>query len=90
MDPNSAVCDIIAIMKYLSGDTAHLGDTVKLGDGASGKIVCSMDTSEYSAEYPRSEWGYLGRGVLIESPEVGLIHHLDSDPELTMIRRAKV
>jgi hypothetical protein len=76
-------------VRYSNGEIVHLGDTVKLWDGAIGKVVCSIDTSEYSEEYPKTEWEYLGSGVLVESPEAGLIHYLDSDPELTLIGRTR-
>lgn len=76
-------------MKYPSGAIAHLGDRVKLWDGAIGEVVCSIDTGEYSAKYTESEWGYLQRGVLVESPQAGLIHYLEPEPEMILIERIK-
>lgn len=44
---------------------------------AEGIVVCSLDTNKYSAEYPKSEWGYLRKGALIDSPQAGLIHYIN-------------
>ena len=64
---------------------AHLGDKVQLGEGVFGEVVCSLDTAEYSTTYPESEWSYLQRGILVESPQVGLIHYLEPTPEVTLL-----
>jgi hypothetical protein len=61
-------------MQYPGGGTVHLGDKVRLWEGAEGVVVCSLDTAEYSKEYPQSAWGYLERGILVLSLQIGLIH----------------
>lgn len=74
-------------MKYSSGEVANLGDKVALGDGASGEVVCSLDTGEFSSHFPRTEWAYLKRGVLINFPKYGLIHYQISEPDLELLER---
>jgi hypothetical protein len=41
-------------MKYPDGQEVRLGDKVKLGDDAEGVVVSSIDTGEYSEEYPEA------------------------------------
>lgn len=38
-------------MRYHDGQLAQLGDVVSLA-GMVGKVVCSIDTSQYSDDYP--------------------------------------
>ena len=52
-------------MKYADGQEARLGDKVRLSDGAEGMIVLSIDTDEYSPAYPKAQWDYLKRGVMV-------------------------
>jgi len=75
-------------MKYPSGEGARLGDNVRLWDGADGVVVCSLDTAEYSSEYPESQWSYLKSGVLILSPQVGLIHYIEPESSLALLERS--
>lgn len=63
----------------MDGQKIRVGDTVKLWEGCSGVVVCSMDDDEYTPEYPREEWSYLKTGVMIDSDQAGLIHY----PRLT-------
>jgi hypothetical protein len=50
-------------MKYADGQEVRLGDRVKLGQDDGGAVVASIDTGEYSAEHPESQWSYLKRGA---------------------------
>jgi hypothetical protein len=68
-------------MQYPDGQIARRGDKVRLWGGTVGTVVCSLDTDEFSDEYPRDQWDYLRRGVLIHSAQTGLIHYLE--PEAT-------
>ncbi len=74
-------------MQYPDGQLAHLGDRVFLWKGAEGVVVCSLDTGEYSDDYPESEWGYLHKGVLIRSPQAGLIHYLEPEATCQLLAR---
>jgi hypothetical protein len=72
-------------MNYQNGEQIRLGDRVSLWEGVEGKVVCSIDTEEYSTEYPREEWSYLKRGILVESSQAGLIHYPKSEPSLLKV-----
>ena len=75
------------MVQYSDGKQAHLGDKVHLWNGAEGVVVCSLDTNEYSDDYPEREWGYLRKGVLILSPQAGLIHYLEPESTFQLIER---
>lgn len=53
-----------------------LGETI-ICDGVMGIIVVDIDNDCYSNDYPKSDWGYLQTGFLIETQEFGLIHYPD-------------
>ena len=74
-------------MRYCDGQEVRLGDRVRLGRDAEGVVVCSIDTGEYSAEHRQAQWGYLGRGVMIEFADYGLIHYVEPEEDLVLIRR---
>lgn len=74
-------------LKYSDGASVRLGDRVQLGKEAYGEVVCSIDTDEYSKNFPRSEWSYLSKGVLVDSPQAGLIYYPEPDDDLTLLRR---
>ena len=76
-------------VKYADGQDVQLGDTVRLGQDANGVVVCSIDTDEYTDKYPKTQWGYLKTGVLVEFPKHGLIHYEKAEPDLKLVRRVK-
>ena len=75
-------------MKYVDGQEAKLGDKVRLSDGADGVIVCSIDTDEYSPAYPKAQWDYLKRGVMVSFEKYGVIHYEQPEPGMELIARA--
>ena len=74
-------------MNYSSGEIAKIGDLVELWEGNIGTVVCSIDTNEYSPDYPVKDWSYLSEGILIMSEAGGLIHKTNSDDDLKFIKR---
>jgi hypothetical protein len=73
-------------MKYPNGQMVKLGDKVKLWDGNEGTVVYSIDTSEYSIEYPEMEWSFLKKGILVHSRQ-GLIHYVEPEMEMALVKR---
>jgi hypothetical protein len=74
-------------MKYLDGCEARLGDRVELWEGNVGIVVALLDRQEYSAEYPRGQWEYLGSGVLILSENASLVHYKEPQPTMRLLSR---
>ena len=50
--------------------------------GLQGVVVANLDTGQFSDAYPKEEWAYLSRGILVLDDQIGLIHIEDtSDPD---------
>ncbi len=76
-------------MKYSDGHKIKVGDKVKLWEGCFGEVVASIDEGDYSTGYPKFDWDYLKKGVLINSDEAGLIHYLEPEKTLILLKRAE-
>jgi hypothetical protein len=76
-------------VKYPDGTEARLGDKLRYSDGSIGIIVCSIDTDEYSASYPKDQWSYLKKGIMVESKKMGLVYHEEPDNDMVLIESAK-
>ncbi|MBZ9882801.1 hypothetical protein LB535_10585 [Mesorhizobium sp. CA10] len=72
-------------MKYTDGTLAKLGDKILVWEGNEGVVVCSMDTDEYSEEYPKEAFGYLERGIMVLSEKAGLIHYVKPEEGMRLI-----
>jgi hypothetical protein len=75
-------------MKYRSGQEARLGDRIRVGGDSSGVVVCSIDTDEYSLDFSREQWSYLGTGVMIQFANYGLVHYTEPDEDLEFLGQA--
>lgn len=74
-------------MKYQDRQLVEAGDVVRLWQGCEGVIVCSLDDDRFADDYPRDEWGYLERGILIASANGELVHYPEPNEDLELIRR---
>jgi hypothetical protein len=74
-------------MNYPDGKKVMVGDQVKLWEGCSGTVVCSIDDNEYTPEYRKADWSYLKNGVLISSDQAGLIHYIQPESSFELIER---
>ena len=75
-------------MKYHNGQEVRLGDQVTVGSMGGGIVVFSIDSDEYAAKFPKADWNYLGKGVMIEFSNGALVHYEDADRNLQLARRA--
>ena len=66
-------------MKYTDGSEARLGDRVRIKNGDTGVIVASVDTDEYSAEFPKEAWGDLKTGVIVRTDKGAVVRFDDSE-----------
>lgn len=74
-------------MNYINGKKILVGDKVRFAEEAYGVVVCSIDDDKYTEEYPKNEWSYLQKGILISSPQAGLIHFPNEDESVVLIER---
>ena len=68
-----------------NGRQIRRGDRVRIGSGITGVVVFSIDTDEFSDEFPGQQWRYLGRGVMIRSEQAGLVHLSGGDDDIEVI-----
>ncbi len=66
-------------MKYPDGTEARLGDRVRLRNGDTGVIVASMDTNEFSTEFPAANYADLRTGILIRTDKGALVRLEEPD-----------
>jgi hypothetical protein len=74
-------------MRYADGRDIKLGDKVELWNGCFGEVVCSVDTNEYSEEFSKRDWSYLKSGVVIRTESKGVLHYIEPDEDLKLLRR---
>ncbi|MDR1162267.1 MAG: hypothetical protein LBM17_00315 [Candidatus Accumulibacter sp.] len=69
-------------MKYSDdGTEIRLGDRVRLYGIQDGVVVLSIDTNEYSDEFPEDCWNYYKVGVMVKADNGALVHLDDSLPD---------
>jgi hypothetical protein len=67
---------------FAKGKQIRLGDRVLIANHVTGIVVFSIDTGEYSAEFPKADWEHFGRGIMVETENDGLIYIAElSDPD---------
>jgi hypothetical protein len=74
-------------MKDCNGQEVRIGDRVELWKGNHGTVVCSIDTGEYTADYPESAWGYLKAGIVMRTDSGDLFHYTEPDEDFELIAR---
>ena len=74
-------------MKYPDGKEAKLGDRVELWPDNRGTVVCAIDAGEYAVDYPKEQWAYLGRGIVVLSEKAGLIHYAEPEQGMRLLKR---
>lgn len=72
-------------MKDARGLKVQVGDRVRLWNGCTGIVVCSMDERAYTEKYPEEVWSYLQVGILIETVEKGLMLYDEADEDLEIM-----
>lgn len=72
-------------MKYWKGEEVYIGDEV-IADKSKGIVVCVIDTNQFSEDYSEG-WAYLGKGILIETKALGLVHYPETDGDIVLVKR---
>ncbi len=77
-------------MKYPDGTDARLGDHVRFLNSDEGEIVFSIDTDEYTEAFPKAEWAYLEKGVMVRTVQGALVHYESpKNGVISLVKRAK-
>lgn len=74
-------------MKYSDDSNILLGDVVTLGGGMTGVVVCNFDNKEFAKGFDKNEWGDFKTGIMVESPQAGLVYYAEDCIDLTLIKR---
>ena len=61
-------------VKYSDGTVVRLGDRLSVSNGDAGTVVASMDTAEYSDEYPKENWAEPETGIMVLTDRGALVH----------------
>jgi hypothetical protein len=72
-------------MKYQGGQIVSLGDRMKLWKGQHGTVVCSIDTGEFTNEFPEAEWGYVTSGIMVRTDGGELFHYGKADEDFEQL-----
>jgi hypothetical protein len=73
-------------MKYHDGTEMHVGDRVRIKNGDTGVIVASMDTGEFSSDYPKENWGDLKTGILVRTDKGAIVRFEQELPQNLVFR----
>lgn len=74
-------------MNYENGEKVCMWDRVKLGGEDKGIVVFSVDDDQYNSLFPKTQWSYLQRGVMIDTTFGGLVHYPEKDEDLELVSR---
>lgn len=74
-------------MEYQDKNEAMVGDTIEMVSREIGTVVASLDSGNYSDDYPKSDWEYLNEGLLVDSDSFGLLHFTDNSELVRLVRR---
>ncbi len=77
-------------MIYSDGNDAQIGDEIEIDSRYRGMVVANIDLNQFSAEYPKDQWSYLGCGIMVLTDFAGLVHYSNTEHEqMRLISRAK-
>jgi hypothetical protein len=60
------------------------GDRIDIGSAEKGVVVFSLDTDEFSNDFPKADWAYLGQGIMVLM-DGGALVFLDTPNEDTEV-----
>lgn len=74
-------------MKYSDNQEIMLGDYVNLGGEMIGTIVCCFKEKQFAPNFNPEDWISYTTGIMIDSPQGGLVYYLSPTPDLSLIER---
>lgn len=66
-------------MRYPDGQRVCVGDAVAVGRSHTGTVVGCIEEALYLPPHTAEQWGFLGRGVLIDTSFGGVVHYPDQE-----------
>ncbi|SUB81778.1 Uncharacterised protein [Pragia fontium] len=75
-------------MRYMNNDEIMLGDQVSLSGGMRGVVVCCFENRLFvPAEFKMEDWKDYTEGVMVKSPQAGLIYYPHQSVDIVLINR---
>ena len=72
-------------MLDIKGRLIRLGDRVAIDPGIDGVVVISLDTDEYSPDFPKGDWSDLDSGSILIRTDQGALVELQTSDEHTEV-----
>ncbi|TLZ53868.1 MAG: hypothetical protein E6K22_06695 [Gammaproteobacteria bacterium] len=66
-------------MRYSDGQVVCVGDVVTIDQKHQGTVVGCIEEGQYLPPHSKEQWGYLGRGVMIDTSFGGLVYYADEE-----------
>jgi hypothetical protein len=60
-------------LHFIDGIEIRIGDKVRFANGEHGEVVFSIDTNEWSLDFPKEHWLHLKKGVMFRTEKGALI-----------------
>lgn len=77
-------------MIYSDGNEARLGDDIEIDTRYRGLVVANIDGEQFTSDYPKEQWAYLGKGIMVVTDFAGLVHYTSAEHEhMRLVSRAK-
>jgi hypothetical protein len=48
-------------------------------------VVCSLDTNDFTSEYPEAEWAYLKSGIVVKTDSGETFHYTEPDEDFELV-----
>jgi hypothetical protein len=69
----------------INGRLIRLGDRIDIGSAEKGVVVFSLETDEFSPDFPKDDWAHLGTAGIMVQMDGGALFFLDSPDEHTEV-----
>lgn len=66
-------------MNYVDGNKVRVGDKVSISGKYEGVILANVTDQEFTDNHPKEKWGYLEKGLLVETCFAGIVHYREED-----------
>ena len=77
-------------MIYSDGNDTLLGDEIQIDNRYRGQVVANIDGEQFTSEYSKEQWAYLGKGIMVLTDFAGLVHYVSTEhAQIRLVSRAK-
>lgn len=55
-----------------------------------GVVVCNFENEEFAKDLDKDEWGDFKTGIMVKSPQAGIVYYAEDCIDLTLVKRVSV